>query len=301
MPHTLFASRRHATPRPVPVEAPRPPAPEPRVVLERRLANLPVLPTVVSKLMGLDANADGYFQEVRRLIELEPTFSARVLAVANSASSAPRFPITSVRGAVLRLGSVPAANLVLSAAIARVFVPRDDWEKGLWRHALHVALAARKVASASRDPELDPEEAYVCGLLHDLGRFVLFDHASPEVREAERTLRDEALLAAERTLCGMTHAEIGALACSKWRLPEVLTAVVREHHGPPTTKLVALLQLVDAASEDPADDTLDASLRLLRVEARRPPFLQLEPEDLLVLLAEAEADAAALAASLGVG
>lgn len=260
--------------------------------LEKHLAELPVLPTVVSKLMALDPRSDRHFEEVRLLIESEPSFTARILAAANSAASAPRSPITSVRAAILRMGSVPAANVVLTLAVAHVFVPRDPWEKGLWRHSLDVAVAARKLAACTSSTGLKPEEAYACGLLHDIGRFVLFQEAPDELRRIEEAhaRTPEALVEAERAMCGMTHAEIGALACAKWRLPELVTAVVRDHHGPASSGPVGLVRLADHAmfeaeyQRDAVEAPPSPEARIERLFALQPELLALTAEELLLLV-----------------
>ena len=281
--------------------------------LEQHLKDVPVLPTVLAKLMALDANSDAHFEEMLRLIEAEPNFSARLLAAANSAASAPRNPITSVRSAFLRLGSVPATNLVLSVAVTQMLPPRDASEKGVWRHCLDTAVTARHFAAAWGDPELDPEVAYTCGLLHDLGRFVIFRLENEQERSplAEGEGAKE-LLAAERTLCGMTHPEVGAMVCTKWRLPDRVVTVVRDHHRDVaprgvTGKLITVLRYADSVSfpstarsewlapEKPREE------RVRLVEAQRPPFLSISAEQFHDLLQVSAADAEAAASSLGLG
>jgi putative nucleotidyltransferase with HDIG domain len=277
--------------------------------LDKHLAELPVLPIVVSKLMALDPRSDRHFEEVRLLIESEPSFTARILAAANSAASAPRSPITSVRAAIMRMGSVPAANVVLTLAMAHVFVPRDPWEKSLWRHSLDVAVAARKIAACSAASGLKPEEAYACGLLHDIGRFVLFREAPDELRRVEGTHEGtpETLVEAERAICGMTHAEIGALACAKWRLPELVTAVVRDHHGPAGSGPVGLVRLADHAmfdaerQRDAAEAPPSPELRIERLVALQPELASLTAEELLLLVDASLVESEPIAQLIGIG
>jgi putative nucleotidyltransferase with HDIG domain len=281
--------------------------------LEQYIKDVPVLPTVLAKLMALDTNSDAHFDEMLRLIESEPNFSARLLAAANSAASAPRNPITSVRSAFLRLGSVPATNLVLSVAVTQMIPPRDDSEKSVWRHCLDTAVTARHLAAAWGDPEVDPEVAYTCGLLHDLGRFVIFRLES----EGERSPLAEGegareLLAAERTLCGMTHPEVGAMVCTKWRLPDRVVTVVRDHHREVaprgvTGKLIAVLRHADTVSFPSTQRSewlapeVPREERVRRVEGLRPPFLTISAEQFHDLLQVTAADAEAAASSLGLG
>ena len=119
--------------------------------VERHLDHLPVLSNVAVQLMALDTRDPKYFDRVKRLIECEPAFVVRILSAANSARSAPRLPITTLNAALIRVGSTHAANLVLAAALSQVFVPQRDWQRGLWRHAIQVAVTGRALSSACRD------------------------------------------------------------------------------------------------------------------------------------------------------
>ncbi len=283
--------------------------------LERKVEELPVLPTVVARLMALDASAPYYFEDVERLIGSEPSFLARVLAAANSASSAPRSPITALGAAILRIGSRNAAGLVLAAAVARVFVPRSDAERGLWRHALEVATLARRLARHASDPSIAPEEVYAAGLLHDVGRFVMFQEAPAELERLGQLewQSPEELQRHERALCGLTHAELGALACTKWALPAGIVQVVHDHHADvasprgKTATITALVQLADLAmfaSMRPGDETLERA-QPTRIESlhatRAAPLLGLALDDFEheIRLALAESDA--VCATLGIG
>ena len=286
-----------------------------RKKLEKHLDELPVLPTAVAKLMLLDRDRDDYTGRVVEIVESEPNFSVRLISAANSALSAPLNPITSLRGAILRLGSRSASNLILSLAVTRVFVPRDAWEKSLWRHSLQVAVAARHLAHG-RGGGVLPDEAYACGLLHDVGRFVMFQEAPEALRRIDEADWEtpEQLVAQERSVCGLTHTELGALACSKWHMPEMITLVVREHHTlhplglePRVAHLIGLVRFADLAmfpsampgtpGWEAADD--DALERLLL--PKQPASLNLGLQELRQLLTSSAQAAAELAQTLGLG
>ncbi|MFO0747817.1 MAG: HDOD domain-containing protein [Myxococcota bacterium] len=229
--------------------------------LQKHLDELPTLPTVLMDLMRSDPNADGYFDRVQRLVSGDPAFATRLLRYANSPASAPMKPIVRVKDALSRLGCAQAVNLVIAASATRVFVPHTPWEKDLWVHAVNVANIAQHLAPCFGPPRIDPEEAYTCGLLHDLGRFVLYLEAPAELRAIDETDWETplALIEAERRLCGFTHAELGAMAAAKWDLPVTIATVIRLHHSPPdsgvTPEQRALIELVRTA------DWLDISLR----------------------------------------
>jgi|GEM_PF-1554180 len=283
--------------------------------LERHIDELPVLPMVIARLMSLDRAAPDYFDQVLKLIEGDPNLSARTLASSNSAASAPRTPITTLRGAVTRVGSLTASNLVLALAVTRVFVPRDAWEKSLWRHALQVSVAARSLAVLCHDQDLSPEEVYAAALLHDVGRFVLFQEAPDQLRRIDEGDWECAreLVEFERSICGMTHTELGAMACAKWHLPEVVTAVVRDHHTVPThpphgklEKMTALVRLADLAMfpsampGSPGLDQADDATMWNLLAPKIPFFLKIDVAGMRAVLVATVAEADATCRELGV-
>ena len=282
--------------------------------LEGALASLPVLPQAVVTLMQLDPSSDGYFDEVLVLLEVEPNFATRVLKLANSAKYGNQEPVETLASAMARIGSTGAAELVVALAVTRVFVPRDDWERSLWRHAIQVAVAARELAQRTDDPSVSPETAYVCGLLHDIGRFVMLQEAPETLRRIdEGDWHDpQALVQLEQSICGLTHAELGARACERWKIPATIVQVIRDHHLPQeaeprgsASKLRALVSTADLVmfpSAMPGTEDLEgANLMTLREIAkhRLPAFLHLSVPELRELLEDATRLSRNLASKLG--
>ena len=281
-------------------------------VLQRRVQDLPVLPGVLVRLLALDPDSETYFDEVRDLVETDPAFAARVLVAANAASSAPRDPITSVGAAVTRLGSSGTADIVMALSFATVFVPRDPWEKSLWRHSIQVAVATRAVVAADREQRVDKATAYTAGLLHDIGRFVMFHVADDQLRMVDEGDWDSpaALVEAERTICGVPHTELGALACRGWGLPDAVADLVEHHHdhlvpaAGAVDPLVEAVQFADLAMFPSArPDTaswLEAPPEVFdrEVLARAPLHLQ-DGSELRMLLTDVERYASDLCVGLG--
>jgi putative nucleotidyltransferase with HDIG domain len=209
------------------------PVPNPALAeLEHKLDQLPMLPAVVSDLLSLDPDAVDYFDRLLRLAERDPPFAVRVLRCANSAYSAPTFPIVSLDEAFKRLGSEQCADLVLALSVIKVFVPHNAGQKSLWVHSLQAAMFARMFSRWVRETHVIGSEAYLCGLLHDIGRFVLFEGRACDldhVNDLEWTSPDELVRVEYREL-GFDHALLGWHACRKWALPEAVGEVVRRHH-----------------------------------------------------------------------
>jgi putative nucleotidyltransferase with HDIG domain len=283
--------------------------------LESRVDALPVLPHVLTRLMALDRSREEFPDQVLSLFETSPSLAARIVSVANSAENAPRAPIVNLRMAMTRIGCTKAVNLVTALGLSLVFIPRDAWEKSLWRHAIQTAIAARLLAMHSRDPELPPDEIYLAGLLHDIGRFVILreDPSLLQTIGEGRWDSPDALTNVEREVCGMTHCEIGAIACRHWGFPEALTSVVRDHHTkmPPraskTTKSIELIRFADLVMFPSAlvytgglAEADEAALEQAYVPLL-PRNLRLTASQLFRLVQTAVADAEVLSGALGLG
>ncbi len=193
---------------------------------------LPVLPSVVSRMLTLDPAAEGYFDAVLSIAEEDPTFAVRVIRLANSPTSAPTKPIVSVRQAVVRLGARECAALVTALSVSRVFIPTTQGQRNLWVHALQTAVAARTIAAIPAARRCSPEQAYLAGLLHDIGRFVMFEAAANDLGRVDEThwSSPQQLLDVETRLLGYDHAQLGAAVCKRWLLPDAVTELVRLHH-----------------------------------------------------------------------
>jgi putative nucleotidyltransferase with HDIG domain len=200
--------------------------------LEKRLEKVPSLPTAVLDLMSLDLSSDSAFDRIVAIAEEDPPLTSRLLALANSAGLAPEAEITNIRQAVSRIGGKHLTELIITMAMAQVFEPTSPGEKALWDHSILTAMAARYIAGVCTKVTVDPQEAYTCGLLHDIGRFVFFDGVAPELQRADEFgwTSSTGLLWAEREAINMDHAEIGWLACQRMGLPTSIADTVRYHH-----------------------------------------------------------------------
>ena len=235
---------------------------------------LPVLPGVVVRLMSLTPESEQFFEEVLTVASEDPGLALRVIRTANSPMSAPRSPITSLEAAVARLGANHIADLVTTVAIARVFVPRTPGETELWLHAIEVATACRALVERLHLDGVAPEHAYLAGLLHDIGRFILFDQAPEFIQAVDDlawTTPDE-LIRAEQQICGIDHAKLGGRVCAHWDVPEPILAIVKNHHQPlgaiasPARALLSAVKAADWLSiwhrtHDDTDDLGDAARR----------------------------------------
>ena len=195
----------------------------------RRLENdelvLPVLSTQATRCMDLVRRPDYSVDKVAQILETDPILAARILRVANSAGMGGRQPITNLQAAVARLGSRGVYSAVIEATAAAVFESRDpriaQATRGLWQHSVAVAIVSRDLAILANIG--NPEDAYLAGLLHDVGKPVLavlmLDAEKQVMARSTRGWLDSAewLRAITRS-----HRKVGVSLANTWKLPDVI-------------------------------------------------------------------------------
>lgn len=170
------------------------------------------------------------------LINEDPALSARLLKLANSAFYRFPAPITTITHALTMIGTRQVRDLVTASSVLSMFqgIPPDLVDMvSFWRHSVACGVAARVLATARR--EANVERIYLIGLLHDIGRLVLFVHMPGEMRAMIETCRGEPprlLHEEESQRLGCDHAQIGALLLQGWNLPADIFLPVRNHHHP---------------------------------------------------------------------
>lgn len=277
------------------------------------VSDLPVLPSAASRLLALDGASDDYFDAVVETVMQDPGLSVKVLAVANSAAVAGVARAKTIPDAVFRLGARGVTNLVLTMGVVSSFPPRQPFEDALWRHSFEVAQVARSLGRALKDRSLQPDELYLVGLLHDLGRFLLVGEAQdPRMLDAEGTFDDgQELLALEVDVCGIHHAELGAIACDQWGIPIEVSRVVRCHHQDDAAlpeefaRTVQALRLADGlvgrlfVGKAPVGEALETRVLGKALEALWPPWSKADPWDQVESVREALGTARKTADAIG--
>ncbi|MFH7319360.1 HDOD domain-containing protein [Desulfurivibrio sp. D14AmB] len=211
--------------------------PQPKAVaavLNRPVNELPTLPVVALKLLKLTSDVQSSSQDLARVVETDPALTAKVLRIINSAAYALPRKISSVQQAVVLLGFSTIRTLALEVTLFEQLVPARH---GLafdriffWRHCLSVAGLSMAFAESLGHPE--PQEVYVAGLLHDIGKIILDVYGRISYREFLNNIsRSEGLLVEEeRTLIGLSHDEVGAFFCAEWDIPQGIILAIRFHH-----------------------------------------------------------------------
>lgn len=195
------------------------------------IVTLPTLPQNLDHITRLINDPDPSMSELGRAIAVDPAFALKTLRLVNSAFYGLRQEVTSVELAVTLLGLRVVRNLVVTALVCETL---HDAER-LLRHSVATALAARAVATPPRaGASVDPEEAFTCGLLHDVGR-ILIQTYLPDALDTIVALSQEQGLPffeAERRVIGADHAEMGARLALRWKLPARVAGAIAAHHEP---------------------------------------------------------------------
>lgn len=126
-------------------------------------------------------------------------------------------------------------QLATAVEVAQVFIPKTREQRELWVHFLPVASLSRLIFALSDTQPERRETAYAAGLLHDIGRFAMFECETSDFNQVAEAGWDtpEGLLLAERASLEYDHAQVGALICQRWGVPAPLVEVVQRHHDDP--------------------------------------------------------------------
>ncbi|MCC6534951.1 MAG: HDOD domain-containing protein [Burkholderiales bacterium] len=190
------------------------------------------LPDAAIRLNALLTDPDASGNEIAEVVSLDPGLAARVLRAVNSAYFGLRGRVDTISKAIAMIGTSELHSLVLATSAAQAFKNIScklmDMET-FWQHSVRAALAARGLAESSM--RRHRERVFLAGLLHDVGKLVLY-HQLPQVstRILEAVRDGQTQEDAESAVLGFTHADVGALLLERWNLPASLAAPVRYHH-----------------------------------------------------------------------
>ncbi len=216
---------------------------------------LPALPAALLDLLDLLGRDELDIAVLAARLANEPALAATTLRLANSSFYGVSRHVGSLGEASAVLGLRTLRSVVTTAALTGSFAPPacEGFDLALfWRHAIGVAVAARRLAA---ELGLDAESAFTAGLLHDIGRLVLasgFPQRYAEVL-AHGDSGGAELGECERRVLGTDHAAVGALVAERWRLPAPIVAAIGAHHGTPAAgaapTLAGIVQAADLLAQ----------------------------------------------------
>ena len=215
--------------------------------------NLPTLPHILLKLIDACRQDGENLNKVSRIIESDPSLSSKVLNLVNSAYYTLSHKVKDMHQAVVIVGTNAIKNIAICASVYEAFnQTRGNANfnlKSFWWHSLRCAVLAKFIAE--KTGYTHPDEAFLSGLLHDIGKLVLWINFPEQYEEALETCKDrhDLLPAVERRL-GTSHSEVGAWLVRRWNLQSFMADALLYHHEPKERILNAfpLVQIVYVAN-----------------------------------------------------
>lgn len=176
--------------------------------------------------------------EIGKIISQDPALTAHLLRIANSPLYGYSTKIDTISRAIMVIGTRGLRDLVLAASAVDVFakIPSEVLSiASFWRHSIYSAVIARILANKCN--VLHSERLFVAGLLHDIGRLLIFYKLPEMAREALYQARslNQMPCQAERDVMGFDHAEVGGEILRTWHLPESIAEAITHHHNPDGT------------------------------------------------------------------
>lgn len=201
----------------------------------QRSSQIATLPGVAIQIIRLCENPETTLEELKAVVD--PVLAMRLLKLINSAYYGMSGMVTSIQHAILLLGLQAVKNLAIAASLVKLvrggLVNEHFDASDLWMHSIAVASGSRILA---RDTFLiSPDEAFLAGLIHDMGIVVELQSSSPKfVDVVEKVTEDETLTfrGAEEQVYGASHEDFGAGLCKAWNFPRSLQLATGYHHRP---------------------------------------------------------------------
>lgn len=209
------------------------------------LRQLPPFPPVANRLLGLlqDQNVTNY--QLSEVIRTDPTFSFELLRLANSALFGFAHQVSDIAHAISIVGLERVKALVMMVALNAQIKSALRYQRLLdcWIHCVACAALTESIA---RDSGVPPEEAYMAGLLHDVGRLGMMTAYPQEYARLLDVAADEglSLIEAELDVFDIDHCVAGAWLASEWNLPAEVRIVAQTHHETPESRHCDLANLV---------------------------------------------------------
>jgi putative nucleotidyltransferase with HDIG domain len=265
--------------------------------------HIPTLPHILLQLIKTCNEESGSLKDVSRIIGNDTALTTRVLKLVNSAYYGNKYHISNVDSAVGLLGTNTIKNIAICSSVHEVFQTVNTKTgfniKQFWGHSLKCAILSKLIARNRNFP--NPEEAFLAGLLHDIGKIILwlnFPQPYADLIEAHKG-KPESFLAGENQFVGAGHAEIGAWLLDKWNFQSFIADAVRYHHYPQNRlqdalPLVKCLFVANTVCKNSGRNFIDG-LGTAR------DFFGFNPVIVEEMLTQADAELKAVAESLNIG
>jgi putative nucleotidyltransferase with HDIG domain len=193
--------------------------------------DLPVFPKASHQALSLIKREDVGIPQLAKVVLLDSALASNILRVANSPFYNVQRMFTKVNEAIAYIGLEETKHIIYSA-YCRTLFGRGQSAK-TWRHSIAAAFSAEEIAKACH---IDADEAYLAGLLHDVGKTFLQSKIVPQyysiMASLENTQEKDKVMASEQHAWGYDHAQIGEMLLLRWNFDAHLAAAIGQHHNP---------------------------------------------------------------------
>ncbi|MBD3422115.1 MAG: HDOD domain-containing protein [Chitinivibrionales bacterium] len=214
--------------------------------LVRCISNLPTLSPVLHRISALISDPQANARSVAEALKLDPAITGKVLRLANSAYIGIPRTVSSLHNAIVLLGTKRIYSLVMAASLMSSFRKSDRGSLNLmnyWRHSMTTALVAESIAKhIKRYEDIDSEEVFTAGIVHDIGKLVLGGYDPEELSRVNIKAAEQQLPFFEAEEPQVSHTLIGGYLADHWNFPDDLGEAITCHHL--LTRAEAHLRLV---------------------------------------------------------
>ncbi|MFH1852275.1 MAG: HDOD domain-containing protein [Candidatus Neomarinimicrobiota bacterium] len=219
------------------------------------LTRLPTLPAIAAEILKITRDDRMSVRQILPIMEKDPPLALRVMKTANSAYYAVREKVESLGRAVVVIGMQELSYIALSFSVLKILNPDGEagpinWTK-FWEHSVACGHVARVLNKRWRI--VNTSSLYAMGLMHDIGKLILFRLDPKLFVQAFALVKSRQLTSidAERETFGITHQDVGGWIAEKWELPDSLRLAMASHHTPETIEhpdlggAVSLIRVAD--------------------------------------------------------
>jgi len=198
--------------------------------------SLPTLPTIANQIIQCTNDKNSSSTQISKLVSQDQSLTMKVLKIVNSPFYGFPRKITTINHAVVILGAYEIQTLVVGASIVKAFSRSKNNSifnrEKFWVHSIGCGVASKMLARVFQ--YRISGEAFVAGLIHDIGKIILDQYLNTDFEKVLKEARDKkvSLFKAEKDILGTTHTELGKTLGEKWELPSHLIEVIHNHHDP---------------------------------------------------------------------
>ncbi|WP_108652768.1 HDOD domain-containing protein [Dongshaea marina] len=200
----------------------------------QKIKELPVIPKLMHELMDSFNDENSDIGKIAEKIAMDQVISAKVLRMANSAAYRRGKEVASVEQAVIRIGFARLRSLVVAASLSGGFKISSDFNiQKFWTDTFQVATIARTLAAQSSAVQIEPETAFTCALLHDIGELLIQSALPEEAGLISISMEQGASrVEAQRELLGFDYSQVGAELARQWSLSQTFIDAIAKQLNP---------------------------------------------------------------------